>query len=104
MEISRMSRIAASRAERREGCGTAAGNGARFMGLVHHTDAEREWAYDQESHVGRLDKALLDEAQARGWTVVNMKQDWKRVFVPETNGQTLQPTGAPKGRKEETDK
>ena len=42
---------------------TAAGGGARFMGLVHHTDAEREWAYDRKSHVGRLDKAL-DEANA----------------------------------------
>ena len=51
-----MSRIAASRAERREGCGTAAGTGARFTGLVHHTDSEREWAY-----IDRLDKAL-DEA------------------------------------------
>jgi phosphoglycolate phosphatase-like HAD superfamily hydrolase len=58
---------------------TAAGAGARFMGLVHHTDAQREWAYDRESHVGRLDKAL-DEAKTRSWTVVDMKQDWKRVF------------------------
>ena len=61
---------------------TAAGNGARFMGLVHHTDAEREWAYDRNSHVGKLDKAL-DEANARGWTVVDMKNDWKVVFPPE---------------------
>jgi hypothetical protein len=58
---------------------TAAGSGLRFMGLVHHTDAEREWAYDRTSHIGRLDKAL-DEAQAKGWTVVNMKDDWKVVF------------------------
>jgi phosphoserine phosphatase len=58
---------------------TAAGAGLRFMGLVHHTDAEREWAYDRVSHVGKLDKAL-DEALARGWTVVDMKQDWKRVY------------------------
>ena len=42
---------------------TAAGEGARFMGLVHHTDAAREWAYDRQSHIGRLDKAL-DEAKA----------------------------------------
>jgi phosphoglycolate phosphatase-like HAD superfamily hydrolase len=61
---------------------TAAGNGARFMGLVHHTDAEREWAYDRNSHVGKLDKAL-DEANAKGWTVVDMKNDWKVVFPPE---------------------
>jgi hypothetical protein len=58
---------------------TAAGGGARFMGLVHHTDAAREWAYDRKSSIGRLDKAL-DEAQAKGWTVVNMKNEWKRVF------------------------
>jgi hypothetical protein len=58
---------------------TAAGSGARFMGLVHHTDAEREWAYDRTSHIGKLDKAL-DEATAKGWTVVDMKSDWKRVF------------------------
>jgi phosphoserine phosphatase len=58
---------------------TAAGSGARFMGLVHHTDEVREWAYDRTSHVGRLDKAL-DEATARGWTVVDMKSDWKRIF------------------------
>jgi phosphoserine phosphatase len=58
---------------------TAAGTGTRFMGLVHHTDAEREYAYDRQSSVGRLDKAL-DEANARGWTVVDMKRDWKRIF------------------------
>ncbi|HEY4580269.1 MAG TPA: hypothetical protein VIG89_04475, partial [Candidatus Acidoferrales bacterium] len=58
---------------------TAAGSGARFMGLVHHTDAKREWAYDRKSSIGRLDKAI-DEAEQRGWTVVDMKRDWKRVF------------------------
>jgi phosphoglycolate phosphatase-like HAD superfamily hydrolase len=58
---------------------TAAGSGLRFMGLVHHTDAEREWAYDRTSHIGKLDKAL-DEANAKGWTVVDMKKDWKRIF------------------------
>ena len=56
-----------------------AGAGARFALIVHHTDAEREWAYDQNSSIGRLDKAL-DEAQAKGWTVVDMKNDWKVVF------------------------
>jgi hypothetical protein len=59
---------------------TAAGDGARFMGLVHHTDAEREYAYDRHSLVGKLDKAL-DEANARGWTVVDMKRDWNKVFA-----------------------
>ena len=58
---------------------TAAGDGARFIGLVHHTDAVREWAYDRNSPVGRLDKAW-DEALRRGWTIVDMKRDWKKVF------------------------
>ena len=58
---------------------TAAGAGRRFMGIVHHTDAEREWAYDRQSHIGKLDKAL-DEAQAKQWVVVDMARDWKRVF------------------------
>jgi hypothetical protein len=61
---------------------TAAGGGPRFAGLVHHTDAEREWAYDRTSSVGRLDKAL-DEATAKGWTVVDVKSDWSRVFAFE---------------------
>jgi phosphoglycolate phosphatase-like HAD superfamily hydrolase len=58
---------------------TAAGPGARFMGLVHHTDERREWAYDRASHIGRLDKAL-DEARQRAWTVVDMKEDWKVIY------------------------
>ena len=61
---------------------TAAGNGARFCLYVHHTDTEREWAYDRKSSIGRLDKGL-DEAKARGWTVVSMKDDWKSIFSPE---------------------
>ena len=55
------------------------GSGVRFALIVHHTDAEREWAYDRNSSVGKLDKAL-DAAQAEGWTIVDMKNDWKRVF------------------------
>ncbi|MGH9462419.1 MAG: HAD family hydrolase [Vicinamibacteria bacterium] len=58
---------------------TAAGAGPRFCLYVRHTDADREWAYDRESHIGRLDRGL-DEAASRGWTVVDMKRDWKRVF------------------------
>jgi len=58
---------------------TMAGQGLRFAGLVHHTDAEREYAYDRESKVGKLDKAL-DEASAKGWAVVDMKRDWNKVF------------------------
>ena len=57
---------------------------ARGFGLiVHHTDAEREWAYDRTSPIGQLDKAL-DEAQAKGWTVVDMKNDWKVVYPVAT--------------------
>jgi phosphoglycolate phosphatase-like HAD superfamily hydrolase len=62
---------------------TMAGQGLRFAGLVHHTDAEREYAYDRQSKVGKLDKAL-DEASAKGWTVVDMKKDWKTVFPDAT--------------------
>jgi len=58
---------------------TAAGSGPRFAGLVHHTDAAREYAYDRTSKIGRLDKAL-DEANAKGWTVVDMSRDWRTVF------------------------
>jgi hypothetical protein len=58
---------------------TAAGPGRRFVGIVHHTDGHREWAYDRQSHIGKLDKAW-DEALARGWTVVDMKKDWRRIY------------------------
>jgi phosphoglycolate phosphatase-like HAD superfamily hydrolase len=61
---------------------TCAGSGARFCLYVHHTDAEREWAYDRTSHIGRLDKGL-DEATAKGWTVVDMKQDWNTIYPPQ---------------------
>jgi hypothetical protein len=59
---------------------TAAGNGKRLMLYVHHTDAEREWAYDRESHIGRLDKGL-DEAIEKGWILVDIENDWKEIFV-----------------------
>jgi hypothetical protein len=61
---------------------TCSGPGARLCAYVHHTDAACEWAYDRQSHIGQLDKGL-DEAQAKGWTVVSMKDDWKRVFAFE---------------------
>jgi phosphoserine phosphatase len=51
--------------------------------IVHHTDARREWAYDRKSHVGQLDKAL-DQAKQRGWIVVDMKKDWRRIY-PDTD-------------------
>ncbi len=59
---------------------TCIADGPRFCLYVHHTDAAREWAYDRESHIGKLDKGL-DEAKARGWTVVSIKDDWKKVFA-----------------------
>jgi hypothetical protein len=58
---------------------TTAGPGKRFGLIVHHTDSKREWAYDRKSHVGRLDKAL-EEARAKGWTVVDMMKDWKVIY------------------------
>ena len=58
---------------------TTLAGGVRFGLIVHHTDAEREYAYDRQSHFGKLDKAL-DAAAANQWTVVDMKRDWKRVF------------------------
>ena len=58
---------------------TTAGSGLRLGLILHHTDADREWAYDRHSAVGRLSRAL-DEAPGRGWIVVDMRADWKRVF------------------------
>ena len=58
---------------------TAAGDGERLMLIVHHTDDQREWAYDKDSHIGHLDKAM-DEAAERGWTVADMKNDWKVIY------------------------
>jgi phosphoglycolate phosphatase-like HAD superfamily hydrolase len=58
---------------------TIAGTGARLALLVHHNDAMREFAYDRTPSIGQLDRAL-DEANAKGWTVVDMKNDWRRVF------------------------
>jgi hypothetical protein len=59
---------------------TMSGSGARLGLIVHHTDAEREYAYDRKSHFGKLDKAL-DAAKENKWTVVDMKRDWKRIFA-----------------------
>jgi phosphoglycolate phosphatase-like HAD superfamily hydrolase len=61
---------------------TDAGDGPSFCLYVHHTDKDREWSYDRDSSIGRLDKGL-DEARQRGWTVVDMKSDWKVVFPPK---------------------
>jgi hypothetical protein len=61
---------------------TTSGSGPRFALIVHHTDDVREVAYDRQSPIGKLDKAW-DEATARGWTVVDMKKDWKQIFPPE---------------------
>jgi len=61
---------------------TCSGSGRRFCLYVHHTDGAREWAYDRGSHIGALGKGL-DEAKLRGWTVVDMKDDWNKVFAFE---------------------
>ncbi len=66
---------------------TGAGEGLRFMGLVYHTDAEREYAYGPagglpDSKVGTFTQALMDEATARGWAIADMKRDWKTIFPP----------------------
>ena len=61
---------------------TAAGDGARLCVFVRHTDAQREWAYDRQSSIGRLDKGL-DEAGAKGWTVVDMAKEWKVIYAFE---------------------
>jgi phosphoglycolate phosphatase-like HAD superfamily hydrolase len=58
---------------------TCSGDGRRFCLYVHHTDAQREWAYDRGSKIGALDRGL-DEARAKGWTVVSMKDDWKVIY------------------------
>jgi len=59
---------------------TAAGKGAHLCLYIHHTDADREWAYDRKSLAGKFDRGL-DEALARGWTVVDMKNDWNKIFA-----------------------
>jgi phosphoglycolate phosphatase-like HAD superfamily hydrolase len=58
---------------------TTSGPGPRFGMIVHHDDAEREWAYDRKSSIGKLDRGL-DEAPKRGWLVVSMQRDWKFIF------------------------
>jgi len=62
---------------------TQAGGGARLMMLVHHDDAEREWAYDAKSKIGTFSDALMAEAKKSGWTVISMKKDWKVIFAFE---------------------
>ena len=67
---------------------TAAGKkGKPLMLLVHHTDDEREYKYDRQANFGRLNTAL-EEAKTKGWTVVDMKTDWKVIFPPENNSPT----------------
>ncbi len=61
---------------------TAAGSGPRFCMIVHHTDSDREWKYDRDSHVGRLDKAL-EEARQGDWSIVDMRRDWRVVYPRE---------------------
>ncbi|AUS04364.1 HAD family hydrolase [Pseudotamlana carrageenivorans] len=63
---------------------SASSNYKSFQLYVHHTDADREWAYDRESHIGTFDKGL-DYAQENGWTIIDMKNDWKVIYPFETN-------------------
>lgn len=58
---------------------TTAGKGPRLALIVHHDDAQREFAYDRGSHIGKLEKAL-DEAPQRGWSIISMKNDWKNIY------------------------
>jgi hypothetical protein len=58
---------------------TSSGRGKRLMVLIRHTDEEREWAYDRDSHIGRLDRGL-DIAEEKEWPVVDMKSDWNTIF------------------------
>jgi hypothetical protein len=58
---------------------TTSGSGPRFGLIVHHTDADREWAYDRDSPIGQLARGL-DGAAERGWVVVDMKRDWKEIY------------------------
>jgi hypothetical protein len=62
---------------------TTSGAGARLGMIIHHNDAEREYAYDRKSSIGRLDRGL-DEAEKNGWSIVSMKDDW-RIIYPEVN-------------------
>jgi hypothetical protein len=62
--------------------GTTKGGGPRFGMIVHHTDVDRQYAYDRESHFGKLDKALT-EADSRKWLVVDMKADWRKIYAFE---------------------
>jgi phosphoserine phosphatase len=73
---------------------TSAGDGPRLAALVHHTDAEREYAYDRTSKSGKLDKGL-DEAATKGWLVVDMKGDWKTVFKPDAAASAVAAGGTP---------
>ena len=62
---------------------TGAGSGARLMMLVHHDDAAREFDYGAKSHIGTFSDALMAEAKEKNWTVISMKDDWKRIFAFE---------------------
>ena len=72
------SRVVATALER-TATGAAAGTGPRLSLIVHHDDSTREWAYDRESHIGKLEREL-DEGPQRGWIIVSIKNDWKRVY------------------------
>ncbi len=73
---------------------TQAGEGARLMVLVHHDDAVREYSYGPASSVGTFSNALMAEAKKRGWVVISMKNDWKRILLPRVNGPRIRATQA----------
>jgi len=58
---------------------TQAGEGARLMMLIHHDDAEREWAYGPDSKIGTFSETLMEEAKTNGWNIISMKKDWKVI-------------------------
>lgn len=63
---------------------TQGGGGPRLMMLVHHDDAAREFAYGADSKIGAFSDSLMAEARAKNWTVISMKDDWKRVYPRDT--------------------
>ena len=65
---------------------TTSAKGPRLGVIVHHTDAEREWAYDRDSHIGQLVRGL-DEAPKRGWVIVDMKRDWRVITLSRADCQ-----------------
>ena len=73
---------------------TQGGDGARLMMLVHHDDTAREFAYGPESKIGTFSDALMAEATEKKWTVISMKDDWKRIFPSKPTNEHSSLSGA----------